>query len=70
MWTIFWSTIFLACMGTLFLRIAGRKSISQMTIPQIIILLSIGTVLGTQVSGKGMKEDSGAWDLYRFPHPC
>lgn len=56
MWMIFWSTIFLACIGTLFLRIAGRKSISQMTIPQIIILLSIGTVLGTQVSGKGMKE--------------
>lgn len=56
MWMIFWSTIFLACVGTLFLRIAGRKSISQMTIPQIIILLSIGTVLGTQVSGKGMKE--------------
>jgi len=56
MWTIFWSTILLACIGTLFLRVAGRKSMSQMTIPQIMILLSIGTVLGTQVSGKGMTK--------------
>lgn len=56
MWTILWSTILLACIGTLFLRIAGRKSISQMTIPQIMILLAIGTVLGSEVSGKGMMK--------------
>ncbi|MDP1513187.1 DUF421 domain-containing protein [Paenibacillus sp. CMAA1739] len=54
MWIIVWSTILLACIGTLFLRIAGRKSISQMTIPQVMILLAIGTVLGSEVSGKGM----------------
>ncbi|MGG4217868.1 YetF domain-containing protein [Paenibacillus jamilae] len=54
MWIMVWSTILLACIGTLFLRIAGRKSISQMTIPQVMILLAIGTVLGTEVSGKGM----------------
>lgn len=56
MWTIFWSTILLACVGTLFLRISGRKSISQMTIPQVMILLALGTVLGSEVSGKGMTK--------------
>lgn len=54
MWTLFWSSIVLACVGTLFLRLAGRKSISQMTIPQVMIMLTLGTVLGTQVSGKGV----------------
>ncbi|MBD3919165.1 DUF421 domain-containing protein [Paenibacillus sp. PR3] len=56
MWTIFWSTILLACVGTLFLRMSGRKSISQMTIPQVMILLALGTVLGSEVSGKGMTK--------------
>ena len=54
MWTIFWSSILLACVGILFLRAAGRKSISQMTVPQLVILLAIGTILGTEVSGKGL----------------
>ncbi|MEC0245438.1 hypothetical protein P4H65_06465 [Paenibacillus chitinolyticus] len=52
--SIFLNSILLACVGTLFLRVAGRKSISQTTIPQLIILLALGTVLGTEVSGKGM----------------
>ncbi len=56
MWTIFWSTVLLACTGTLFLRIAGRKSISQMTIPQLVILLALGTLLGSEVSGKGLAK--------------
>ncbi|WP_438432698.1 DUF421 domain-containing protein [Gorillibacterium sp. sgz500922] len=53
------NTILLACIGTFFLRIAGRKSISQMTIPQIMILLATGTVLGSEVSGKGMANTIG-----------
>ncbi|WP_274651298.1 DUF421 domain-containing protein [Paenibacillus humicola] len=56
MWSIIWSSILLACVGTLFLRISGRKSISQMTAQQFVILLSIGTVIGTEVSGKGMAK--------------
>ncbi|MBO7747034.1 DUF421 domain-containing protein [Paenibacillus sp. MWE-103] len=54
MWTIFGLTILLACVGLLFLRLSGRKSIAQMTMPQILILLAVGTVLGTEVSGKGI----------------
>jgi len=49
MWTIFWYTILLACVATLFLRIAGRKSISQMSVPQLVILLTIGAVIGSEV---------------------
>lgn len=54
MWTIFWQSLVLAVMGTIILRLGGRKSISQMTIPQFAILLSLGTILGGQVSGKGL----------------
>jgi Predicted membrane protein len=54
MWSIIGQSILLACVGTLLLRIAGRKSISQMTMPQVLIMLTLGTVLGSEVSGKGI----------------
>ncbi|MBA2939807.1 DUF421 domain-containing protein [Paenibacillus sp. CGMCC 1.16610] len=54
MWTIVWNSIALAFVGTLLLRIAGRKSISQMTTPQLAILLSIGSILGSEVGDKGL----------------
>jgi len=56
MWTVFWQTILLAALGTFIMRLGGRKSISQMTIPQITILLALGTVLGGEVSGQGMSK--------------
>ncbi|MBO9600480.1 MAG: DUF421 domain-containing protein [Cohnella sp.] len=54
MWSIIGDSILLACVGSLLLRMAGRKSISQLTMPQVLIMLALGTVLGTEVSGKGM----------------
>ncbi|QCT04026.1 hypothetical protein E6C60_3315 [Paenibacillus algicola] len=54
--TVIWKAFLLATGGMLLLRISGRKSVSQMTIPQIGILLTIGSVLGSQVSGKGLSE--------------
>ncbi|MFC5451261.1 DUF421 domain-containing protein [Paenibacillus aestuarii] len=54
MWTIIWQSAALAIVGTILLRLAGRKSIAQMTTPQLAILLSIGAVLGSEVGGKGM----------------
>jgi uncharacterized membrane protein YcaP (DUF421 family) len=54
MWTVFWESILLASIGTIILRIGGRKSISQMTIPQFAIVISLGTILGGDVSGKGV----------------
>ncbi|MNH90485.1 hypothetical protein D3C87_513180 [compost metagenome] len=54
MWTVFWNAVVLAVAGTLFLRLAGRKSISEMTIPQVTILLMVGAVLGSEIGGKGL----------------
>ncbi|MED4344625.1 MULTISPECIES: DUF421 domain-containing protein [Heyndrickxia] len=56
MWTVFWHSLVLAVAGTIILRLGGRKSISQMTIPQLAILLALGTILGSEVSGKGLFE--------------
>lgn len=54
MWTVFWESLLFACVGTLILRLGGRKSISQMTIPQLSIIISLGTILGGEVAGKGI----------------
>ncbi|MBT2656025.1 DUF421 domain-containing protein [Bacillus sp. ISL-18] len=54
MWTYFWEAILFASAGTLILRLGGRKSISQMTVPQLAIIISLGTILGGEVAGKGV----------------
>lgn len=51
---IIWQSAVVALASILLIRISGRKSISQMTVPQVTILLIVGTVLGSQVSGKGL----------------
>ncbi|MCO1603295.1 DUF421 domain-containing protein [Desulfosporosinus nitroreducens] len=40
--------------GTFILRIGGRKSISQMTISQTIVMIGFGSLLIQPVSGKGL----------------
>lgn len=47
-------TILIFIVGTLILRVSGRKSISQMTIPQTVIMIGIGTLLIQPVTGKGL----------------
>lgn len=42
---LIFKTIFTIIYGALILRIAGRKSLSQMTIPQTVVMLAVGTVL-------------------------
>ncbi|MBM7652841.1 DUF421 domain-containing protein [Neobacillus cucumis] len=54
MWTIFWQSLLLASVGTLILRLGGRKSISQMTTPQLTIIISLGAILGGEVSAQGI----------------
>lgn len=51
---LIWQAILIFVIGTVILRIGGRKSISQMTIPQTIIMISIGTLLIQPVTGKGL----------------
>ena len=40
-----WKSILLVFSGVILLRIAGRKSISQMTIAQTVIMISIGSII-------------------------
>lgn len=52
-WTLIWRTAGIVIVGTLLLRIAGRKSISQMTMAQVILMIGIGTLLIQPISGHG-----------------
>lgn len=51
---VIWQTLLIFIVGTFYLRISGRKTISQMTIPQTVIMIAIGTLLIQPVSGKGL----------------
>lgn len=53
--TIYHSFILILA-GILLLRIAGRKSISQMTLPQTIVMISIGTIIVTPIIEKGLTK--------------
>ncbi len=46
-----WNSILVVVGGTLLLRLAGRKSISQMTLAQVVIMIGIGSLLIEPVSG-------------------
>ena len=49
-----WQTILIFYVGRMILRVGGRKSISQMTITQVIVMVGIGSLLIQPVSGKGL----------------
>ncbi|WP_428910846.1 DUF421 domain-containing protein [Niallia sp. Krafla_26] len=54
-----WQTILIFYIGRFILRIAGRKSISQMTITQVVVMVGIGSLLIQPVSGKGLSRTFG-----------
>lgn len=49
-----WQAILIFIVGTFILRVGGRKSISQMTISQTIVMIGLGSLLIQPVSGKGL----------------
>ncbi|WP_090235441.1 DUF421 domain-containing protein [Lentibacillus halodurans] len=49
-----WKAILIVIAGTFLLRLAGRKSISQMTLPQTVIMIGIGSLLIQPVSGSNI----------------
>lgn len=53
-WSFIWKTILIVMVGTALLRIAGRKSVSQLTIAQTVIMVSIGTLLIQPIVGKNI----------------
>jgi uncharacterized membrane protein YcaP (DUF421 family) len=50
----FWQTVLIFFVGTFILRIGGRKSISQMTISQTVVMIGMGSLLIQPVTGKGL----------------
>ena len=50
-----WKAVLIVLSGTLLLRIAGRKSISQMTLAQTVIMIGIGSLLIQPVAGKNIR---------------
>ncbi|WMJ81505.1 DUF421 domain-containing protein [Clostridium sp. MB40-C1] len=49
-----WQTILIFYVGRIVLRLAGRKSISQMTITQVVVMVGIGSLLIQPIAGKGL----------------
>lgn len=61
-----WQTLVIFAVGTIYLRISGRKSISQMTMPQVIIMISLGTLIIQPVTGKGLWTTFGVGAILVF----
>lgn len=49
-----WQTIIIFYIGRLLLRLAGRKSISQMTITQVVVMVGIGSLLIQPVASENI----------------
>ncbi|WP_223700114.1 DUF421 domain-containing protein [Sutcliffiella deserti] len=49
-----WKAILITIIGTFLLRVAGRKSISQMTLAQVVIMIGIGSLLIQPLAGKSV----------------
>lgn len=52
--SLIWKTIVIFFAGKLVLRLGGRKSISQMTITQTIVMVGIGSLLIQPIAEKGI----------------
>jgi len=49
-----WKAALIVIAGSMLLRIAGRKSISQLTVAQTVIMISIGSLIIQPVSGENI----------------
>ena len=50
-WNLLWKAVLVVIGGTLLLRLAGRKSISQMTLAQTVIMIGLGSLLVQPIVG-------------------
>lgn len=55
-----WKSFLIFFVGTLILRFGGRKSISQMTISQTIVMIGLGSLLVQPIADKGLLITFGA----------
>ncbi|GAE27629.1 hypothetical protein JCM9140_3782 [Halalkalibacter wakoensis JCM 9140] len=49
-----WKSVIIVIAGTVLLRVAGRKSISQMTLAQTVIMIGIGSLLIQPLAGENI----------------
>lgn len=49
---VLWVACLMVVMGTLLLRLAGRRSIAQMTFGSVMVMLALGTVLAEPIARK------------------
>ncbi|WP_178022301.1 DUF421 domain-containing protein [uncultured Paenibacillus sp.] len=59
-----WKSVILALAGMVLLRIAGRKSISQMTVATTVIMISIGTTIVQPIANHEMAKAVGSATLF------
>lgn len=53
-YNLVWQTTLIFAVGTLLLRVGGRKSIAQMTMPETVIMIAFGTLIIQPVTGHGL----------------
>lgn len=53
-WDLLWKAVIIVIGGTFLLRFAGRKSISQMTLAQTVIMIGIGSLLVQPIAGQNV----------------
>jgi len=51
---LIWQAALIIVVGTILLRIVGRKSVSQMTVAQTVLMIAIGTLLIQPVTNKNI----------------
>lgn len=59
-----WQSAILILSGILLLRIAGRKSIAQMTLAQTVVMLSLGTIIVQPIVEKSMLKAIGGAAIF------
>jgi uncharacterized membrane protein YcaP (DUF421 family) len=50
----FWEALLIFFVGTFILRVGGRKSISQMTMAQIVVMIGLGSLIIQPITGRGL----------------
>ncbi|MBU8690383.1 DUF421 domain-containing protein [Priestia megaterium] len=59
-----WQSVILILAGILLLRIAGRKSIAQMTLEQTVVMISLGTIIVQPIVEKSMVKAIGGAAIF------
>ncbi|WP_129691721.1 DUF421 domain-containing protein [Gottfriedia acidiceleris] len=54
-----WKAVLIVIMGTLLLRVAGRNSISKLTVSELVLMSTIGPLLSRPIENKGIWTSFG-----------